>query len=575
MYYSYSCHRNDGRCFIRKKGGAMKKYIVFSVICAVACWSNSFAQYPDWKNYTSGQGVYALADNGNELRIGTDGGGLAKFDVSNWTVYDTTNSGLPDYRVLALAIDGSNIWIGTYGGGLAKFDGTNWTVYDTTNSGLPDNGAGTLAIDGSNIWIGSGGLTKFDGTNWIVYNESNSGLPDNGVRALAIDGSNIWIGTYYGGVAEFDGTNWTVYNTSNSDLPDNEVLALAIDGSDNIWIGSWGLAKFDGTNWTVYNESNSDLPWNRVMALAIDGSDNIWIGTYSGGLAKFDGTNWTVYYEWNSGLPDNCIRSLAIDGSNIWIGTPYGLAKFDGTNWTEYNAWNSDLPYGEVHALAIDGSDNIWIGTWLGGLAVYPASLVQYVLTISAGTGGTTNPSPGDHSYDDETQVAITAIPADIKHEFSRWTGDVSGTTNPITITMDSDKSVTATFSVKTTDDGAGAGKKDGCFIATAAYGSPLHSYVKILRDFRDTYLMPTKLGRVLIDLYYKYSPWVADVIAKHKVLRVAVRISLLPLIAFSNSMVQFGPAITVVMLVLIFALPILFIASYRKKLMRVKTIFP
>ena len=510
----------------------MKKHIVFSVICAVACWSNSFAQYPDWINYTSGQGVYALADNGNELRIGTDGGGLAKFDVSNWTVYNESNSGLPDNQVIVLAIDGSNIWIGT-----------------------------------------QGGLAKFDGTNWIVYDTSNSGLPDNEVLALAIDGSNIWIGIW--GLAKFDGTNWTVYNTSNSGLPYNRVYALAIDGSDNIWIGIWGLAKFDGTNWTVYDTSNSGLPWNRVYALAIDGSDNIWIGTYSGGLAKFDGTNWTVYYEWNSGLPDNCVRSLAIDGSNIWIGTYDGLAKFDGTNWTVYYEWNSDLPEGEVLALAIDGSDNIWIGTWLGGLAVYPASLVQYVLTISAGTGGTTNPSPGDHSYDDETQVAITAIPADIKHEFSRWTGDVSGTTNPIRITMDSDKSVTATFSVKTTDDGDGAGKKDGCFIATAAYGSPLHSYVKILRDFRDTYLMPTKLGRVLIDLYYKYSPWVADVIAKHKVLRVAVRISLLPLIAFSNSMVQFGPAITVVMLVLIFALPILFIASYRKKLMRVKTIFP
>ena len=143
----------------------MKKYIVFSVICAVACWSNSFAQYPDWKNYTSGQGVYALADNGNELWIRTDGGGLAKFDVANWTVYNESNSGLPDDQVIVLAIDGSNIWIGTQDG-LAKFDGTNWIVYYTSNSGLPANQVMALAIDGSNIWIGTsgGGLVKFDGT---------------------------------------------------------------------------------------------------------------------------------------------------------------------------------------------------------------------------------------------------------------------------------------------------------------------------------------------------------------------------------------------------------------------------
>ena len=199
---------------------------------------------------------------------------------------------------------------------------------------------------------------------------SNSGLPDNGVRALAIDGSNIWIGTYDGGVAKFDGTNWTIYNTSNSGMPDDEVLALAIDGS-NIWIGTWGLVKFDGTNWTVYNESNSPLPYNRIYALAIDGSDNIWIGTYGGGLAKFDGANWRVYNHQNSGLPHDLILSLAIDGSNKWIGTWGGLAKFDGSNWTVYDTSNSGLPDDWVFAVAIDGSDNIWSGTWLGGLAAY------------------------------------------------------------------------------------------------------------------------------------------------------------------------------------------------------------
>ena len=52
-----------------------------------------------------------------------------------------------------------------WGGGLAKFDGTNWTVYNTSNSGLPDNDVSSLAIDGSgNKWIGTGG-------GLAVYNE--------------------------------------------------------------------------------------------------------------------------------------------------------------------------------------------------------------------------------------------------------------------------------------------------------------------------------------------------------------------------------------------------------------------
>jgi len=107
---------------------------------------------------------------------------------------------------------------------------------------------------------------------------------------------------------------------------------------------------------------------------------------------------------------------------------------------------------------------------------------------------------------------------------------------------------------------------KGGCFIATAAYGSLLHPCVRILRDFRDRYLMPGKLGRSLVNLYYKYSPFVANIIAKHKVLKFAVRISLLPIIVFSYSMVHLGPIITAVVGGFIFVIPILFVLSYREK---------
>ena len=104
------------------------------------------------------------------------------------------------------------------------------------------------------------------------------------------------------------------------------------------------------------------------------------------------------------------------------------------------------------------------------------------------------------------------------------------------------------------------------CFVMTAAYGSPLHPYVKILRDFRDKYLMPGKLGRKLVELYYKHSPYFADLIVKHKALKVVVRINLLPFVVFSYSMVHFGPIVTAIMLVLIFALPIFLISFFRKK---------
>jgi uncharacterized protein YqhQ len=89
---------------------------------------------------------------------------------------------------------------------------------------------------------------------------------------------------------------------------------------------------------------------------------------------------------------------------------------------------------------------------------------------------------------------------------------------------------------------------------------------VRILRNFRDKYLIHNKLGRAFIKFYYTYSPFVADFIAKHKALKVVVRISLLPVIAFSFMLLHLGPAITAALLFLIFMTPIFFVWRYQKK---------
>jgi lysophospholipase L1-like esterase len=79
--------------------------------------------------------------------------------------------------------------------------------------------------------------------------------------------------------------------------------------------------------------------------------------------------------------------------------------------------------------------------------------------------------------------------------------------------------------------DGGGGG---GCFIATASFGSLLEPHVVLLQQFRDEYLLTNRPGSMFVQLYYKYSPPVADYIAEHEVLRTAVRGALYPLVGFS-----------------------------------------
>jgi uncharacterized repeat protein (TIGR02543 family) len=211
------------------------------------------------------------------------------------------------------------------------------------------------------------------------------------------------------------------------------------------------------------------------------------------------------------------------------------------------------------------GTDNPITITMDEDKSITASFIRQYTLTIAAGEGGTTVPTPGSYTHDSGTQVTVTAG-NNYGYEFNNWSGDASGTANPITITMDSDKSVTANFSATTTTDG-GEAKKKGCFIATAAYGSTLHPHLDILRDFRDSFLLPSDFGSKLVSIYYKYSPSVADLITKYKVLRIIVRINLLPLVALSYFMVHFGPAIATIFLVFIFALPIFFVCFYQKRI--------
>ncbi|MBN2558747.1 MAG: prepilin-type N-terminal cleavage/methylation domain-containing protein [Clostridia bacterium] len=69
------------------------------------------------------------------------------------------------------------------------------------------------------------------------------------------------------------------------------------------------------------------------------------------------------------------------------------------------------------------------------------------------------------------------------------------------------------------------------CFVATAAYESPMNPSVRLLRRFRDEYLLETNLGSKFVDFYYRNSPPVAAAISKSPVLRFMARAALYPVV--------------------------------------------
>jgi len=74
--------------------------------------------------------------------------------------------------------------------------------------------------------------------------------------------------------------------------------------------------------------------------------------------------------------------------------------------------------------------------------------LKTYTLTTNVVGQGTVMKNPNKPTYDHGEEVELTAIP-DEGWNFTEWSGDLSGSANPANITMDSNKTVTAIFTIK------------------------------------------------------------------------------------------------------------------------------
>ena len=65
-------------------------------------------------------------------------------------------------------------------------------------------------------------------------------------------------------------------------------------------------------------------------------------------------------------------------------------------------------------------------------------------MAVGPGTGGTTDPTAGGHTYAEDAVIPITATPA-AGYDFVNWTVDVADPDSPsTTVTMDGGKTVTA-----------------------------------------------------------------------------------------------------------------------------------
>jgi uncharacterized delta-60 repeat protein len=445
------------------------------------------------------------ADRSLSMQPASDGG----YIVAGGTY--SFGAGNGDVWVLKLASDGSVEWQKSYGGDLRE---EAYSIQQTTDGG----------------YIVAGEAQSF-----------GSGDRDIWVLKLASDGSVEWQKTYGGDSREgaysiqqaSDGGYIVAGNTESFGVENTDiwVLKLASDGSVE-WQKTYGGREeeeassirqtTDGGYIVAGSTDTYGAGWHDILILKLSPNGDIDPMCY-------------LVNESNATVSDTSINPVDTDA------VPEDVDfTFQDTNVTPQ----------ESEAL------------------VYSLCFGQRTLILSATSGGTTEPPPGTYAYDQAMRITLKADPDD-GFNLEGWSGDASGRYNPITVTMDSDKSIQANFSPYPVE--WETVKKTPCFIATAAYESPSHPHVMILRDFRDKYLMTNELGFELVNLYYKYSPFVAHFIETNKALKVVIRVYLLPVVSICFSLVNFGPVITGIMLFCIFACPVLFVRFFQRERSRRK----
>ena len=144
----------------------------------------------------------------------------------------------------------------------------------------------------------------------------------------------------------------------------------------------------------------------------------------------------------------------------------------------------------------------------------------------------------------------------------------------------------TTVFTINVGEDGSSyyenTSEGGGCLIATAAFGSEMSPQVQQLRELRDNVVMQTTSGHTFMtgfnQIYYSFSPYVADFERENVVFKETVKVALTPMLtSFSilshvpidteQEMLGYGIGVILLNIGMYFVAPAVLITVLRKKL--------
>lgn len=339
--------------------------------------------------------VYSMTqDDKGYLWLGTQGGGLARFDGNDFKVFNDKN-GLASNYINALISVNNVLYIGTKHGLSVKLKNTFLNVetpevqkiiqLDNQVLILTRHGIYQIKSDFSaekielhpeidNLQVND--MIFFDNQYWLATQDglwrcngtfskldSFQKLERGDFKALVGYVNKIFASTFNDGTLAFETDNFDDHILIREPLRINSTSIL---NSNQLWIATDnnGVSVIDaGTNAELFTLNNSNgLSVPNVRQVLQDRQSNIWMATSGGGLYKYFQNNFK-HFDTETGLNGNRVYAVHHTNNQIWISnSEAGLMRID-----DFGIHDIDLPeiFSEVKIKTITSDQNggLWVGS--------------------------------------------------------------------------------------------------------------------------------------------------------------------------------------------------------------------
>lgn len=493
----------------------------------------------------------AVAVHSGNVYVAGETASAAGFPVTSGA-YDETPNGAPDAFVSKLSGDLTGLLASTFLGGgtvdranhMAVDPGGNvYVAGETSSTDFPTTPG---AYDGSHNGASDAFVSRLDGDlTALVASTFLGGGSNDMAHQIAISGVDLYVAGETASTGNFPTTPGAFDRTHGGDV---DAFVSRLDGDLTTLVASTflggGLSDIAysmgvdaaGIVYLAGETASSGVTGEAfpTTAGAFDGTPNgntdAFVSALSGNLSALLSSTFL------GGGDNDAAYDMAVDsGGNV-----YAAGETTSTGGVSAVFPTTPGAYETVHS----GDSDAFVSL-LSDIGVSPFSLDFG----SVEAGGASTPRAVTLS---NTRTASTAVSSIVLSDNINYSLDVNGGSNPCgsaspTIGAGQGCTVAITFNPLSSGtfgaflrvnslgrvalDGRGGKDRKRCFIATAAYGSPMESHVLALRAFRDEHLLTNPLGRAFVDFYYRTSPPVARYIGKHRTLMALTRLVLAPVV--------------------------------------------